>query len=170
MTDTTAHEPAYLSSLKRHFADLRDRTHGGVSTRAEKEELFEQAVNLLDPHAAAVLEEMDQVMLLGEGTTETSGVRRTDDGGLAATWTLSWAGQRSAGILPISIIAHYGAGFHHPHVRGATVTEWPLNVFTAEQAAEEVPILRAIAAGDLHNLVFQRDYRIVPATIRQTRA
>jgi hypothetical protein len=24
--------------------------------------------------------------------------------------------------------------------------------------------LRAIAAADLHNLVFQRDYRIVPAT------
>ncbi|WP_433417169.1 hypothetical protein ACQP1V_41950 [Microtetraspora malaysiensis] len=41
--------------------------------------------------------------------------------------------------------------------------EWPLNVADAEQAAELVPVLRAIAAADLHNLVFQRDWRIVPA-------
>jgi hypothetical protein len=30
-----------------------------------------------------------------------------------------------------------------------------------------VPVLRAIATADLHNLVFQRDYRIVPAIVRE---
>jgi hypothetical protein len=63
----------------------------------------------------------------------------------------------------VTIRAHYGAGFHHPHLRGATVGEWPLNVFTAEDATAVLPILRAIVTADLHNLVFQRDYRIVPA-------
>jgi hypothetical protein len=57
-----------------------------------------------------------------------------------------------------------GIGFHHPHLRGGTVGEWPLNVFTPEQAAAELPTLRAIASADLHNLVFQRDFRIIPAT------
>jgi hypothetical protein len=61
-------------------------------------------------------------------------------------------------------------GFHHPHLRGATAGTWPLNVFDDEQARAELPVLRAIAAADLHNLVFQRDFRIVPATTRGARA
>jgi hypothetical protein len=32
-------------------------------------------------------------------------------------------------------------------------------------AAAELPTLRAIASADLHNLVFQRDYRIIPAIV-----
>jgi hypothetical protein len=47
------------------------------------------------------------------------------------------------------------------------VGDWPLNVFSDADAATELPTLRAIAAADLHNLVFQRDYRIVPAIIRR---
>lgn len=65
----------------------------------------------------------------------------------------------------MTLYAHYGASFHHPHLRGATVSEWPLNVFDDAQAAAELPTLRAIAAADLHNLVFERDFRIVPATM-----
>ncbi|MGW1752079.1 hypothetical protein ACWCRD_42000 [Streptomyces sp. NPDC002092] len=42
-------------------------------------------------------------------------------------------------------------------------------MFTPEQAAAEVPTPRAIATGDLHNLVFQRGYRIVPAITRSAR-
>ena len=36
---------------------------------------------------------------------------------------------------------------------------------TREQAAAELPTLRAMASADLHNLVFQRDYRIIPAIL-----
>jgi hypothetical protein len=32
-----------------------------------------------------------------------------------------------------------------------------------EDAEGQLPILRAIASSDLHNLVFRADYRIVPA-------
>jgi hypothetical protein len=38
-------------------------------------------------------------------------------------------------------------------------------VFDEEQAAALVPPLRAMASADLHNLVFQRDYRIIPAIV-----
>jgi hypothetical protein len=45
----------------------------------------------------------------------------------------------------------------------------PLNVFDEAQAAAELPTLRAMAAADLHNLVFQLggDVRIIPAVQAQ---
>ncbi|HEY7595923.1 MAG TPA: hypothetical protein VH969_22440 [Actinophytocola sp.] len=151
-------------ALLRHFADLRDGRHGDAVDREDKERLYEQAVRLLDPVARRVLDELNADLLLGEGTVATKGIQRTDDGGLAVSWTLSWREQAAAGVEPIRIRAHYGRGFHHPHLGGGTVGEWPLNVFTADQAEAELPTLRAIAAAELHNLVFQADYRIVPAT------
>ncbi|GAA0352936.1 hypothetical protein NE235_26010 [Actinoallomurus spadix] len=155
-----------LPALRRHFEDLRDGTHGGVEARADKEERFADTVVLLAPYAKRVLAEIDQGLLKGTGRVDETGLCRTEDGGLAASWTLSWPEQRAAGVRPITLEAHFERNFHHPHLRGATVGEWPLNVFTDQQAAAEVPTLRAIAAADLHNLVFQRDYRLVPAITR----
>ncbi|MEU0934854.1 hypothetical protein [Embleya sp. NPDC005971] len=151
-------------ALLRHFADLRDGTHGDAVSRADKEALFRAAVALLDPHARRALADLDHDLLLGTGECTATGVRPARDGGLEAVWELSWPRQRAAGLAPILLRAYYGAGFHHPHLRGGTVGDWPLNVFTPEDAAEELPTLRAIAAADLHNLVFRRDFRIVPAT------
>jgi hypothetical protein len=91
-----------------------------------------------------------------------TGVRRRDDG-VDAIWALSWPEQQAATIQPIMIRAYYGVGAHHPHLQAGTAGDWPLNVFDEEQAAAELPTLRAIASADLHNLVFQRDYRLIPA-------
>ncbi|KND41943.1 MULTISPECIES: hypothetical protein [Streptomyces] len=159
----------HIDALARHFADLRDGTHGedgDTVSRLGKERHFRRAVELLHPYAVQVLDEFDATLFLGTGEVDATGVRRTRDGGLGASWTLSWPEQRETEIAPITLLAYYGGGFHHPHLRGATVHDWPLNVFTPEQAETEVPTLRAIATGDLHNLVFQRDYRIVPAVAR----
>jgi hypothetical protein len=155
-----------IPALLRHFADLRDGTHGDATTRADKERLFGAAVALMAPYARQVLEEMNRGLLLGTGRIEESGAGPSEDGGLEASWTLSWPEQREAQVAPITLLATYGRGFHHPHLRGATVGHWPLNVFDDDQAAADLSVLRAIAAADLHNLVFQRDYRIVPATTR----
>jgi len=159
--------PGHLRSLLRHFADLRDGTHGnGAVSRADKERLFNAAVALLDPFARQTLTEMNEALLLGSGTLVVTGFTRSASGDCTALWTLSWPEQEAAGILPVTLEAFYGHSFHHPHLRGATVGVWPLNVFTAADAAAELPTLRAIAAADLHNLVFLRDWRIVPATTR----
>lgn len=163
---TATDQPAHIPALLRHFADLRDRTHGDVTSRTDKERLFAEAVTLLDPHARHALAEIDTHLLLGTGDVSGTGPHRTD-AGVSAQWTLSWPEQRNVGVAPITIDAFFAADFHHPHLRGATTGVWPLNVFTAEQAADELPVLRAIAAADLHNLVFQADYRIVPATTRR---
>jgi len=120
-------------------------------------------VELLAPIARQVLTEMNTSLLLNTGQITETGLRRTADGGLNASWTLSWPEQRAAGVEPIVLQAYYGAGFHHPHLRGTTVGDWPLNVFSDEDAAAQLSILRAIASSDLHNLVFRADYRIVPA-------
>jgi hypothetical protein len=155
--------PAYLTSLIRHFEDLRDGTHGGSASRKDKEAHFEKEVQLLAPTARRVLTEMNTSLLLDTGQLIETGLRRTADGGLRASWALSWPEQRAAGVEPIVLQAYFGAGFHHPHLRGTTVNDWPLNVFSDEDASAQLSILRAIASSDLHNLVFRADYRIVPA-------
>lgn len=43
--------PAYITSLTRHFEDLRNGTHGGSASRTDKEAHFEKAVELLSPIA-----------------------------------------------------------------------------------------------------------------------
>jgi hypothetical protein len=156
------------SALLRHFADLRDGTHGGVSSRRDKERLFAAAIPLLDPYARQALEEINTSVLLGTGEVTATGVHRSADSGIDAVWALSWPEQEAVGIKPIVIRAYFGRGFAHPHLQSGTVGDWPLNVFDEEQAATELPTLRAMAAADIHNLVFQLggDIRIIPATVK----
>jgi len=156
--------PEYTAELLRHFADLRDGTHGGASSRQGKERLFTAAVALLDPHARQALHEINADLLLGGGEVTATRVR-PGTRGIDAVWALSWPEQQAAGVNPIIIRAFYGAGAHHPHLQGGTVGDWPLNVFDQQEAAAELPTLRAIAAADIHNLVFQADYRIIPAIL-----
>jgi hypothetical protein len=158
--------PAYITSLIRHFEDLRDGTHGGSTSREDKEAHFKKAVRLLAPIARQVLTEMNTILLLDTGQLTETGLRRTADGGLEASWALSWPDQRAARVPPIAFYAYFGATFHHPHLRGSTVHDWPLNVFSDEDAAAQSSILQAIASGDLHNLVYRADYRIVPAVTK----
>jgi predicted SnoaL-like aldol condensation-catalyzing enzyme len=154
----------HLRGLLRHFADLRDGTHGnGATSRSDKEQLFVASVAHLDPYARQALAELNDTLLLGSGTISASGVTRTPGGDMTAFWRLAWPEQEQAGIPPITLEAFFGQTFHHPHLRGGTVGVWPLNVFSAEDAASELATLRAIAGADLHNLVFRSDYRIVPA-------
>ncbi len=152
----------YTAELLRHFADLRDGTHGGAISRREKERFFMTAAALLDPYARQPLEEINADLLLGTGEVTATGVRSRGNG-LDAIWALSWPEQQAATIQPIIIRAYYAVGAHHPHLQAGTAGDWPLNVFDEKQAAAELPTLRAIASADLHNLVFQRDYRIIPA-------
>jgi hypothetical protein len=153
-----------MRALLRHFRDLRDGRHGpSAVTRDEKERLFHTAVDFLDVFARQVLEEMNEILLLGTGSVSATGVIRSYNGDVTATWFLSWPEQKQRQIQPVTLQAVFGWRFLHPHLRGITVSHWPLNVFSESDAADELPILRAIAGADLHNLVFESDYRIIPA-------
>ena len=158
--------PGHLTALMRHFVDLRDGTHGGSVSRHDKEAHFSRAVELLAPVARQALDEINSHLLLNTGKIVATGLQREPDGSMSASWNLVWPEQQKAGVDPVTIYAYYGIGFTHPHLRGATVRDWPLNVFTVNDARDQLPILRAIATSDLHNLVFQSDYRIIPAVTR----
>jgi hypothetical protein len=155
-----------VTALLRHFDDLRDGTHGGSASRQEKEAHFAHAVELLAPVAQRALDELNAHLLLDTGNVVATGLQRDIQGGLRASWELAWPEQRAAGLAPVTLLAHYGIGSHHPHLSGATVGDWPLNVFTPHDAGEQLPMLRAIVTADLHNLVFRADYRIIPAVMR----
>jgi hypothetical protein len=167
MIRTPAPAPPYASALLRHFADLRDGTHGGAGSRPEKERLFTAAVALLDPYARQVLDEINRYLLLDTGEVRGTGVRQSADGGPEAVWALSWPEQQAARITPLAIRAYFGIGFLHPHLQSGTVGDWPLNVFDDDQAAAEVPTMRAIASAELQNLVLQLggDIRIIPGVL-----
>jgi hypothetical protein len=62
--------PAYITSLIRHFGDLRDGTHGGSASREDKEAHFEKAVQLLAPVARQVLTEMNTSLLSIPGNSQ----------------------------------------------------------------------------------------------------
>ncbi|HUE28730.1 MAG TPA: hypothetical protein VMP89_18290 [Solirubrobacteraceae bacterium] len=170
-TMTTSHSE-HTEALLRHFADLRDGSHGGATSRKEKERLFGEAVALLDPFAHQALHEIDADLLLGTGEITATGVRRSATAGLDSVWALAWPEQRAARIKPIIIRAYFGIGSPHPHLQGGTVGDWPLNVFDDHQAAAELATLRTIAAAEIHNLVFQTggDYRIIPALLNRPSA
>jgi len=154
--------PDYVTQLLHHFADLRDGTHGGAADRPGKEHRFEAAVPLIDPYARQSLDEVNAGLLGGAGEVGASGYQPGADGPYAE-WVLTWPEQQAAAISPVTIRAYYGRHNSHPHLRGATVGDWPLNVFDARQAAAVLPTCRAIASADLHNLVFQAGWQIVPA-------
>lgn len=163
--DSTNQVPAHLVAIMRHVEDLRDGTHGGVGSRGDKEELFGRAVEWLTPVAQEVLDEANEVVLLGTGAVADSGLRRDDEGTLLRSWTLGWPQQAERRLAPVSLTAWFGSGFHHPHLRGATVHDWPLNLYAEPDAVELLPVLRSVITADLHNLVFQADWRIIPAAL-----
>jgi hypothetical protein len=164
---TTSSHSEHTGALLRHFADLRDGSHGGSTSRHEKERLFGEAVALLDPYARQALEEIDADLLRDTGEITATSVRRSVTAGLDSVWALAWPEQRSARIKPILIRAYFDIGSPHPHLQGGTVGDWPLNVFDEHQAAAELGTLRTIASAEIHNLVFQTggDYRIIPALL-----
>src|SRR5260370_42039008 len=92
--------PEYTAELLRHFADLRDGTHGGAASRQDKERLFASAVSVLDPHARRPLDEINMDLLLGTAEFTATGVRRRP-GGVEALWALSWPDHAATGIHPI---------------------------------------------------------------------
>ena len=152
----------------RHVEDLREGSHGGARARGEKEALFQRAVEWLGPVARRVLEEVDEALLLSTGQIADSGLERERDGTLFRAWTLSWPEKEKRGVAPVTLRAWFGSGFHHPHLRGATVHDWPLNVYTEQDARDLVPVLRSVVTADLHNLVFKADWRIIPAARRRS--
>jgi hypothetical protein len=94
VSTSLAAAPGHLTALIRHFEDLRDNTHGGSVNRQDKEAHFARAVELLAPVARQALQEINTDLLLDTGTVVATGLQRDAEGGLSASWALTWSEQR----------------------------------------------------------------------------
>jgi hypothetical protein len=89
---------------------------------------------------------------------------------------LSWPALREArsrisgkALMPVTISAVWPAGFVHPHLvaggavnpRAESLTAWPMQITSAEEAAQQEPLLWAIAAAEVHDRIYQSSWRVV---------
>ena len=159
--------PPRAADIFRHLRDLRLGSYEGAREWAQRVEVFRRAITLLDPVVRRILDETNTVFLGGGGTVHLhAGDDR--DGGSFAHWELSWPEQRdtAAGtgrVEPIQVIAVFGRGNTHPHLRGAVAGMWPCQVIDEADAKRQEPILRAIIESELHQRIFQGTWRVIPA-------
>jgi hypothetical protein len=160
--------PPRTIDIFRHLSDLRSGTYEGAHEWADKVGVFRQAVSLIDPVVRRILAEANAVFL-NDGGTVNHRAGEDRDGGAYAHWELSWPEQRQAAarhggrVEPIQVIAVFGRGSTHPHLRGAAAGMWPCQVTGAADAERQEPILRAIVECELHERIFQGTWRVVPA-------
>jgi hypothetical protein len=160
--------PPRATDIFRHLSDLRTGTYEGAAEWADRVRVFGQAVSLLDPVVRQILEEANAVFLHSGGSiNHRAGEDR--DGGAYAHWELSWPEQRQATgrhggrVEPVQVIAVFGRGNTHPHLRGAVAGMWPCQVTNPADAERQEPILRAIVECELHERIFQGSWRVIPA-------
>ena len=159
--------PPRAADIFRHLRDLRLGSYEGAREWAQRVEVFRRAITLLDPVVRRILDETNTVFLRGGGTVHLhAGDDR--DGGSFAHWELSWPEQRdtAAGtgrVEPIQVIAVFGRGNTHAHLRGAVAGMWPCQVIDEGDAKRQEPILRAIIESELHQRIFQGTWRVIPA-------
>jgi len=85
---------------------------------------------------------------------------------------LSWPEQRAARVMrgpneplqPVRIVFNYSQGFLHPHLSGSTAGFWPFQVTSAADAGRQRGILAAIVELELHQRIFETDWRILPTS------
>lgn len=65
------------------------------------------------------------------------------------------------------MIALFRRTFNHPHLRGSTAGDWPMQVLDAADAARQEPIVRAIVEVELHQRIFEGRWGVVPRTVRE---
>ena len=156
--------------LLRHLQDLRSGTYEGAMSRGAKEAVYRQGITLLRPVAVEILEEANTLFLHGTGNVQVIGPQEDASGGLVTRFELSWPQQRAARVMrgpngplqPVRLVVNYSQGFHHPHLSGSTAGFWPFQVTSAADARRQKGILAAIVELELHQRIFETDWRILP--------
>jgi len=156
--------------LLRHLQDLRSGTYEGTLSRSAKEVVYRQGIKLLRSVAVEILEEANTLFLNGTGNVQMIGPEEDGSGGLVTRFELSWPEQRRARVIrgrkgplqPVRIVVNYSQGELHPHLSGSTAGFWPFQVTSAADARRQRGVLAAIVELELHQRVFETDWRILP--------
>jgi hypothetical protein len=158
--------------LLRHLQDLRAGAFEGVERRHAKEEVYRRGVELLRPVAVETLEEANTLFLNGTGEVQIVGPESDGAFGLVTRFELSWPEQRAARVTrggrgplpPVRIVVNFSHAFLHPHLSGSAAGSWPFQVTSAADAERQRGVLAAIVELELHERVFQTDWRILPVS------
>lgn len=165
-----------MDGVRRHLDDLRENTYEGASG-AEREARYRAAFELLSPVAINVLEEVNGSLLRGSGDASVRAPGPDGRGGLIGSWVLTWPALADAenritrkALKPVTISAVFPPGFVHPHLvaggpvdtRAGSLTAWPMQVSSAEDAEQHRALLWAIAAAEVHDRIYQSSWRIIP--------
>jgi len=172
--EATVTEPAGLpprrTDIARHLDDLRTRSYEGAAARADRDQVFRRAVELLGPVVTAALERVDRDWLEGTGEVRARPPGGDGKGGLVASWELTWPEQRAARSLRdggavegVQVVAWFAEGFTHGHLRGSRAGNWPLQVVDAADAQRQALVVGAIVEAELHERIFHAGWRVLPA-------
>jgi len=103
--------PAYISTLIVILRIFETARNGGSSSRETRKPISRRQCNcwLRRPPG---LTEMKHELAARPGQLTETGLRRTGDGGLAASWALSWPEQRAAGVEGMRAPSYFGGSFH----------------------------------------------------------
>ncbi|MDQ6864160.1 MAG: hypothetical protein M3044_10080 [Thermoproteota archaeon] len=154
-----------------HLQDLRSGTYEGTMSRGAKEVVYRQGIMLLSPVAVEILEEANTLFLNGTGNVKMVGPEEDGSGGLVTCFELSWPEQRAARVIrgpngplqPVRIVVNYSQGELHPHLSGSTAGFWPFQVTSEADAGRQKGVLAAIVELELHQRIFETDWRILPS-------
>ena len=154
--------PFWAAQMTRHLDDLRTRSYEGATTREQREAVFGAAVTLVSDTVQRALQAANAGFLDGHGTVAFSGVAPDGSGGAAASWELRWpAQQQTSGrlqpgpVAPVQVIAIFPRGWTHGHLRGRRLGNWPLQVTSASDVAGLEPVIGAIIAAELHEVIYE---------------
>ena len=160
------------TDLLRHLKDLRTGTYEGAENREAQVALYQKGIALITPIALAILEEANRLFLQGSGDIQIIGPASEDSGKLETRFELSWPEQRTAHLTrglheplqPVRIIVTYAQNFLHPHLAASTAGYWPFQVTNQADAERQTSILCAIVELELHQRIYETDWRILPVS------
>ena len=166
----------WIEGIERHLEDLRHNAYEGASGAA-RHKLYVAACDLLTPVAVDVLQQVNASLLRGTGAVSVRAPGPDGGGGSVASWLLTWpelstSTSRLTGeaLRPVTISAVFPAGFTHPHLvgggpvdpRAASLTAWPMQIKSADDADQQRPVLWAIATAEVHDRIYQSSWQVIP--------
>ena len=167
----------WIDGIERHLEDLRQNAYEGASG-ADRHALYVAAFELLTPVAVDVLQQVSAALLRGNGEVLVRAPGADGDGGFIGSWLLTWLELRQStsrftgkALQPVTISALFPAGFTHPHLvgdgpvspRAASLTAWPMQITSPEDAELQRPVLWAIATAEVHDRIYQSSWQVIPA-------
>jgi hypothetical protein len=101
-------------------------------------------------------------LLDSRGTVVFTGISADGEGGIAASWELGWPAQqtspgrlRPGPVPPVQVRAIFPMGWTHGHLRGQRLGNWPLQVTSEADAAALEPVIGAIIAAEMHEVIYE---------------